>query len=455
MLGVSVLREFVDSEVRLGKISTPVAPISSDGFGNVLGRREVYLDYAAATPMDPRVVAATMPYLSERFENPSAPYARSRAVRVDLEAARAQLAHLIGGRPAQVTLTAGATEANNLALASVDGPVVTDAAEHDSVLACVEARGGTVVGVGPDGRVDARAMASAITPTTQLVSLELANGEVGAVQPVRELARAVATERVRRLEAGDATPLLLHTDASQAAESLSVNVSSLGADLVTLSAAKVYGPKQVGLLWASDRVRLRPLVLGGGQEGGVRSGTENVAGAVAFAEALRIAVEGRAAEAKRLEALRKRMCALLADAVPWMAVFGPPRPKLRLPGLLAVSFPGLEARRLVVLLEREGVSVGTGSACAASRMESSHVLAAMGVSPEVASGSLRLSLGRPTTQDDVDYAAAAIAYAVRSECGRVGLDPATGLAFAHRAGEVPARTHMAAGGATVAEGGRP
>ncbi len=388
--------------------------------------REVYLDYAAATPMDPRVVAAMMPYLSERFENPSAPYARARVVRADFEAARAELAHLMGGRPAQVTLTAGATEANNLAFAAVTGPVVTDAAEHESVLACARARGGTIVGVGPDGRVDARAVAAVITPATELVSIELANGEVGAVQPVREVARAVAAERSRRLDAGEKTPLLLHTDASQAAESLSVNVSSLGADLVTLSAAKVYGPKQVGLLWSSDRVALRPLVLGGGQEGGVRSGTENVAGAVAFAEALRIAVEGRAAEARRLEALRERIRVRLAAEVPWMVVSGPLRAKLRLPGLLPVSFPGLDARRLVVLLERRGVSVGTGSACAASRMESSHVLAAMGLSRKVAAGSLRISLGRPTTGDDVDYAAHAIVAVVRAECTRLGLDPATG-----------------------------
>jgi cysteine desulfurase len=396
------------------------------------GKRFVYLDYAAATPMDPEVVAAMTPYLSERFFNPSAPYAAARTVRSDVEAARATLAHAIGARPNNVVLTAGATEANNLAFAAAGDAshVVTDAAEHESVLACAKARPHTLVGVGPDGRVDARDVAAAIRPDTGLVSIELANGEVGAVQPVREIARAVAAERQRRLAAVECAPIWLHVDGSQAAGALSVNVGTLGCDLLTLSAAKVYGPKQVGLLWASDDVTLRPLVLGGGQEGGVRSGTEDVAGAVAFARALTLAAERRGEESRRLATLRDRLQVALTDEFGWAQVSGPRASKLRLPGLLHVSFPGLEARRLVIALEREGVSVGTGSACAASKMRSSHVLASMGVSPEVAAGSLRITLGRPTTADDVAFAAAAIARVVRAEAARVGLDVETGVPVA-------------------------
>lgn len=390
--------------------------------GEAGGAREAYLDYAAATPMDPEVVEAMLPYLTERFWNPSAPYARAREARAAVEGARASLARLIGARPGNVTLTAGATEANNLAFACVDGAVVTDAAEHDSVLACARARGGRVVGVGADGTVDLGELGRALTPEVELVSVELANGELGCVQPVREVARLVAAERARRLEAGEGAPVLLHVDASQAAGCLSVNVSSLGADLMTLSAAKVYGPKQVGLLWSSDDVRLRPLVLGGGQEGGVRSGTENVAGVVGFARALELAVARRAEEARRLSGLRDRLERAITAELPWAVVSGPRNPRRRLPGLLHVSFAGIEARRLVIALERAGVSVGTGSACAASRMRVSHVLEAVGMPRELAEGSLRITLGRPTTADEVDYAASEIVRAVRAEMGRLGTD---------------------------------
>ena len=387
---------------------------------------EAYLDYAAATPMDPQVVQAMLPYLSERFENPSAPYARARRARVALEEARATLAHLIGARPGNVVLTAGATEANNLAFAATDGPVLVDAIEHESVLACAQARGAVVVPVTSDGRVDPRDVQAALTSEVTLVSIELANGEIGTIQPIREIANVVAAERDRRLRNGERTPLYLHADASQAAPVLSVNVSSLRVDLLTLSAAKLYGPKQVGLLWAADGVPLRPLVRGGGQESGVRSGTENVAGAVAFARALQLASELRAQEARRLAQLRDQLERSLREQIPWMITSGPRSAARRLPGLLSVSFPGLEARRLVVLLERQGVSVGTGSACAASRMRVSHVLQAIGLSEAEAAGSLRITLGRPTTSDDIAYAAQAIVACVHEECQRVGLDAQTG-----------------------------
>ena len=392
--------------------------------------REVYLDYAAATPVDPEVAAVMLPYLTERFWNPSAPYARAREVRDDVERARGTLARLIGARPDNLVFTAGATEANNLAFAAVDGHVVVDAIEHESVLACAGMHARRTVRVGADGLVDPAAVARAIRPDTELVSVELANGEVGCVQPVRDISRVVAAERARRLEAGEKTPIYLHSDASQAAGALSVNVSSLGVDMLTLSAAKVYGPKQVGVLWASDDVQLRPLVYGGGQEGGVRSGTENVAGVVGLARAMELACERRAQEARRLAGLRERLRSALASELPWVVVSGPRNPKRRLPGLLHVSFAGIEARRLVIALEREGVSVGTGSACAASRMRVSHVLDAVGMPRPLAEGSLRLTLGRPTTEGDVDYAAAAIVRCVRAEMARLGRDDESQAALA-------------------------
>ena len=378
--------------------------------------RDVYLDYAAATPVDPEVAAVMLPYLTERFWNPSAPYAHAREVRDDVERARGTVARLIGARPDCLVFTAGATE--NLAFAAVEGHVVVDAIEHESVLACAATHARRTVRVGADGIVDPTVVARAIRPDTELVSVELANGEIGCVQPVREISRVVAAERARRLEAGEATPIFLHSDASQAAGALSVNVATLGVDLLTLSAAKIYGPKQVGVLWASEEVRLRPLVYGGGQEGGVRSGTENVAGIVGFARALELAASRRSEESRRLAALRERLREALLARVPDMVVSGPKNPKRRLPGLLHVAFPGVEARRLVIALERRGVSVGTGSACAASRMRVSHVLEAIGMPRELAEGSLRLTMGRGTTEEDVDYAADAIAEAVGAEVAR-------------------------------------
>ena len=386
--------------------------------------REVYLDYAAATPVDPEVAAAMMPYLTERFWNPSAPYARAREVRDDVERARGAIARLIGARPDNLVFTAGATEANNLAFAAVEGHVVVDAIEHESVLACAATHARKTVRVGADGLVDPAVVARAIRPDTELVSVELANGEIGCVQPVREIARVVAAERARRLEAGEGVPLYLHTDASQAVGALAVNVGSLGVDLLTLSAAKIYGPKQVGLLWASDDVCLRPLVYGGGQEGGVRSGTENVAGILGFARAMELAGERRGEESRRLAALRERLRSGICECVPWAVVSGPRSAKRRLPGLLHVAFAGIEARRLVIALERAGVSAGTGSACAASRMRVSHVLEAIGMPRPLAEGSLRLTLGRPTTEEDVDYVVAAIGEAVRAEAARLGLEDA-------------------------------
>lgn len=403
--------------------ASPTAPAAAPGRP---APHTCYLDYAAATPMAPEALEAMLPYLSERFCNPSAPYALARAAKADFEDARARLAHVIGARPDNVTLTAGATEANNLAFAAVDGPVLTVATEHESTLRVAEAREHAFVPVSPEGFVDPAEVARALTPQTQLVSISLANGEIGCVQPIRRIAQVVRSERMRRLEAGQKCPLLLHTDASQAAGNVSVNVSTLGADLVTLSAAKVYGPKQVGLLWAADGVELRPLTLGGGQERGVRSGTENVAGVVAFARALELAEELRPQESRRLAMLRDGLQGRIMAAFPWAWVSGPRSGKSRLPGLMHVSFPGLEARRLVILLERVGVCVGTGSACAASKMRVSHVLRAVGVPDDVAAGSLRITLGRPTTAEDVDYAARAICDAVRQEADRLGIDPATG-----------------------------
>jgi len=374
----------------------------------------IYLDYAAATPVDEQVLDAMLPYFSQDFANPSASYAPARQVHASVEDARARIAHLVGGKPANIVFTAGATEANNLA------HIVASAIEHASMRSCVSAReNGSFVPVDAQGFVSPDALKATIRPDTELVSIALANGEIGTIQPLRELAQVVGDERARRLAAGDMRPIYLHTDASQAAALRTLNVSSPGADLVTVSAAKMYGPKQMGLLWVRSGIELRPLVRGGGQEAGLRSGTENVPGIIGFARAFELVRERREGEAKRLRELRDWLQATLTAAFADAVVAGPTRDAQRLDNLLHISFPGLLARRLVISLDQRGVYVGTGSACAASKMTVSPVLEAIGVSPEVAEGSVRITFGHDTTRKQVERAAQIIIEVVRAEMKRV------------------------------------
>lgn len=383
----------------------------------------IYLDYAAATPVDDEVLAAMLPYFATCFANPSASYAPARRARADVEDARTRIAHLMGGKPANIVFTAGATEANNLALsaAAFDAHVIASAIEHESVRSCVMARErGSLAPVDGMGFVSADSLRAMIRPDTELVSISLANGEIGTIQPLRELSRVVIDERARRLAAGENHPIYLHTDASQAAEFRTLNVSSLGADFVTVSAAKMHGPKQVGLLWVRDGIELRPLVCGGGQESGLRSGTENVAGIVGFARAFEIARELREEESGRLRELRNWLQGRLTQEFSDAVVAGPVHDSQRLDNLLHISFPGVQARRLVITLDQRGVYVGTGSACAASKMTVSPVLEAIGAAPEVAEGSLRITLGRETTREQVERAASIIIDVVHAEYERVG-----------------------------------
>lgn len=384
----------------------------------------IYLDYAAATPVDERVLNTMLPYFSQRFDNPSASYTPARRVRADVEDARVRIAHLMGTKPANIIFTAGATEANNLALAAVasDAHVIASAIEHESVRACVLARKeGTLLPVDAQGFISAEVLRKAIRPDTELVSIAYANGEIGTIQPLRELAQVVADERARRLAMGEGRPIYLHTDASQAATLKTLNVSALGADLITVSAAKMYGPKQVGLLWMRSGIELHPLVRGGGQEAGVRSGTENVPGIIGFARAFELARELREEEAKRLRDMRNLLQEQITGTFSDAVITGPTRDAQRLDNLLHVSFPGLLARRLVILLDQHGVFVGTGSACAASKMMVSPVLEAIDAAPEVAESSLRITLGRETTREQVERAAQVIIDVVCAERERVGL----------------------------------
>lgn len=373
----------------------------------------IYLDHAAATPMDKRVFRAMEPYLLDLFYNPSSPYLPALTVRRDYEGAKQLLARSIGAKADELVMTAGATESINLAFSSVGGHVVTANIEHHAVLEAAKRRDHTIVRSDERGIVSADTVKKAIRPDTRLVSVALANNELGTIQPLREIAAVVRAERDRRLAAGDTTPIYLHSDGSQGAGQIDIHVSRLGVDLLTLNAGKVYGPKQVGLLWAASHVRLAPQIVGGGQERGLRSGTENVAGTIGFARALELAEKHRKSESERLQKLRDGLQARLTEAFLDAVVSG--NPKRRLPGHLHISFPGLDAERLIFALEMRGVLVATGSACAANKGTRSHVLTAIGLAPEVADGSLRLTLGRLSTEQNVAKAATVIVEEITRE----------------------------------------
>jgi cysteine desulfurase len=382
-------------------------------------REMIYLDYAAATPLDSRVVAAMMPYFSDKFYNPSSPYEPARQVRRDIDTARATLASALGVKPDEVTMTAGATESINMAIQGVmagGGHVVSNEIEHPAVLNVVRKYDHTLVKPTDKGVITAEAIRVALRDDTRLVSVAIANNELGTIQPLRDITRAIDQARAARRARGSTTPLYIHSDASQGAGVLSLNVARLGVDLLTLNAAKCYGPKQTGLLWARSDVRLSPIILGGGQENGMRSGTENVAGIIGFGVALTIAEKAREQEVRRLSGLRDKLQAQLAAAFGDMEVSG--SQKRRLPGMLHVTWPRLDAERVLYALEMRGVLVATGSACAANKGLRSHVLTAIGMSDERADGSLRFSLGRHSTEAHVSQAAKVIIAVVREEMSR-------------------------------------
>jgi cysteine desulfurase len=377
----------------------------------------IYLDHAAATPLDRRVLTVMQPYMTDLFYNPSSPYAPALAVRRDYEAAKQRLAATIGAKADELVMTAGATESVNLAFSSIGGHIVTANIEHHAVLAAARQYEHTIVASDNRGYVESEAVKAAIRPDTRLVSIALANNELGTVQPLRDIAAVIRAERERRLSKGSTTPIYLHSDGSQGAGQLDIHVSRLGVDLLTLNAGKVYGPKQVGLLWAAGHVRLKPQIVGGGQEGGLRSGTENVPGVIGFARAMELADKHRKFEAERLRELRDKLQASLVTAIPDAVISG--HSKRRLPGHLHISFPDLDAERLVFALEMRGVLVATGSACAANKGTRSHVLTAIGLSPSVADGSLRLTLGHLSTPENTEKAARIIIEEVQRERQRM------------------------------------
>ncbi len=377
----------------------------------------VYLDYAAATPLDPRVQLAMQPYFAEEFYNPSSPYMAAREVRRDIEAARARVAFWLGARSSEIIFTAGATESINLAihgvLSAFPGAAVTVlSTEHDAVLGSAARYKHTLVPVMADGSVALQTLKASIGGDTVLISCALANNEIGTIQPIAQIGQLVQSIRSERRTAGNELPLYLHTDASQAAGCLDLHASRLRVDLMTLNGGKIYGPKQTGALYLKAGTRLNSPLSGGGQEGGVRSGTENTAGIIGFAAALDIAQEERHGAVAKYSSLRHELQQRIVEAIASTVING--NPKRRLPHSLHLSWPGLDGERLVMLLDERGVLAATGSACAANKQTASHVLVACGLSDKLVQGSLRLSVGAATTPDDIATAAEIIIDSVRA-----------------------------------------
>jgi cysteine desulfurase len=374
--------------------------------------RPVYVDNHATTRVDPRVVEAMLPYFTETFGNAaSTNHPFGWAAKEAVDAARESIAAAVGARAKEIVFTSGATESNNLAIHGVaEGAqsegrhLVTVTTEHPSVLDPLEKlrnRGCEVTylpviqaGNENAGRIQAEQVAGAIREETFLVSVMLANSEIGVIQPLEEIGR-ICKER----------GVLLHCDATQAVGKIPVQVRQLGVDLMSFSAHKIYGPKGIGALYVRrgvPTVRLEPLVHGGGHERGLRSGTLNVPGIVGFARALELCLEEMDAEAPRLRGLRDRLYAGLAAAVPDVELNGPAlsRPDLRLPGNLNVCFARVEGEAL--LMSTPGVAASSGSACASAEPQPSHVLRALGVGDDRARSSVRFGLGRFNTAADVE-----------------------------------------------------
>lgn len=399
----------------------------------------IYLDYAAATPMNKKVVDAMTPFFAEQFFNPSAPYLPAKRVREAYESAKDNIAHTIGAKGNDIVITAGATEANNLAFSALEviktehkslvtneegangAPVVLVLeTEHASVLNLAKNYHYKTIKVDKNGRIDLEDLKYKLTPSVAFISISIVNNELGTIQPIAEIAEIVKEARNERLKYDNPLPLIFHTDASQALNLLNVNVTRLGVDLMTINSAKIYGPKSVGALYVAHGIKLKPIAYGGGQEMGLRSGTENVAGVVGFATAAKLAKEHLNGNYKKYEKLNRIFRETLAEGLDGKIepkFLG--NPKRQLVNFVPVCFDGIDAERLIYKLEDKEVYVSTGAACAASKGEKSHVLAAIGLSESEIAGSLRITFGALNDEEDVKLAAKEIAEAVLEELERI------------------------------------
>jgi cysteine desulfurase len=373
---------------------------------------KVYLDHNATTPIHPDVLAAMLPYLHDVFGNPSSIHRFGREARQAVDEAREKAARLIGAKPAEIIFTSGGTEADNLAIKGValarerkGKHIITSTIEHHAVLVpCqyLEKRGFEVsfLPVDHSGLLDPDDVKRAITDKTILISIMHANHEVGTIEPLEEIGK-LAMER----------DIPFHTDAIQSVGKVPIDVGALGVNLLSLSAHKLYGPKGVGALYIRKGTKILPQVYGGHQELNFRAGTENVAGIVGLGKAAEISLHKVQVEGKRICRLRDMLWEMIKERVGSVRLNG--HPTRRLPNTLNVSFDLVEGESLVINLDLKGIAVSTGSACTSGSLEPSHVLLAMGLSPTVAKGSVRFSLGTENTQEEMEYTANVLEEVVR------------------------------------------
>lgn len=367
-----------------------------------MGGKTIYLDHAATTWTKPEVLDAMIPYFTESFGNASSIYKLGRDNRKAVDAARTDIALALGAESSEIYFTASGSESDNwavkgaaLARQAKGKHVITSTIEHPAVLNVFEYLGKngfdvTYLPVDSEGLVDPKALRDAMRPDTILVSIMLANNEIGTIQPIAELA-AVA-------KAGGA---LFHTDAVQAVGNIEVDVRKLGVDLLTLSGHKFYGPKGIGALYIKKGVKLETLIHGGHQERGKRAGTENVPGIVGMAKALVMATENLQAHMEKLTVLRQKAYEGIMSRIQHVKLNG--HPQKRLPGNLNLSFRFIEGESLLLMLDMKGIAASSGSACTSGSLDPSHVLLAIGLPHEIAHGSLRMSFGDANTESDVDY----------------------------------------------------
>ncbi|MEK7508619.1 MAG: aminotransferase class V-fold PLP-dependent enzyme [Patescibacteria group bacterium] len=380
--------------------------------------KNVYLDHAATTPIDPRVLKAMLPFFNEKFGNPSALYQKGREALNAISGARKFVAQVFGCSAGEIIFTAGGTESDNLAILGAaranraqGNHIITTKIEHHAVLhACeqLEKEGFkvTYLPVDAEGFVTTEQVLKAITPQTILVSVMFANNEIGTIEPVAEIGNALKKNHPH---------IIFHTDACQAAGALDLNVNRLHVDLLTLNGSKIYGPKGVGVLFKKRGVKIQPLIFGGEQEFALRPGTENTAGIIGLVTALELAQKNKDKENKRLIGLRNYLWAKLQKAVPKIKLNGP-EPDLpaeeagaaaknlkRLPNNLNITILDIEGEALLLYLDEVGIQAATGSACTSESLEPSHVIRALGVPYEFAHGSLRFSLGHSNNKQQIDY----------------------------------------------------
>jgi cysteine desulfurase len=372
----------------------------------VRSAKTIYLDYAATTPLDPRVLSRMLPYFDAAYGNPSSMYASGRKAKRVIDAARADVAKILNVSPEEIIFTGSGTESDNTAIFGVaranrcaGDHIIISAIEHKAILESgreLEKEGFsvTILPVDQSGFVSVEACLAAITPKTIFISVMYANNEIGTIEPIKELAAAIKKHR-----GADQFPLL-HTDACQAAGFLTLDIKELGVDMMTLNGSKIYGPKGVGVLYKAKGIKLSPLIIGGEQEMNLRAGTESVPLIVGFAEALKIANAARETEAKTLRAFRNYFIKRLREEIPGVVVNG--HSDRRLPNNIHISIPKIEGESIVLMLDQHGIEASTGSACSARDLKPSHVLLALGQSADLMHGSVRFSLGKYTDKEEID-----------------------------------------------------